>query len=75
MGIFVWLLLFLEATFSDILFNEHICILSQMSMDIVSKGPLVNKSVLLQVAVWRRSVSKSEPIMTVFIEAYMRYRA
>ena len=57
----------LQMTFSlfrCILVNEKFCILIQISLKFVPKGPIDNKSALVQVMAWRRpgNIPLSEPI-------------
>ena len=51
------------------------CILIQISLKFVSKGPIDNKTALVQVMAWRRIGDKSlpEPMLTQFTDAYMRH--
>ena len=46
-----------------------------ISLKLVSKGPIDNKSALVQVMAWRRIGDKplSELMLTQFIDAYMRH--
>ena len=57
-----------------ILFNENICILIRISL-FVTKRPIDNKWELVQVMVWRWIGDKPlpEPMLILFIEAYMRH--
>ena len=52
--------------FKRIFLNENVSILIQISLKLVSKGAIDNKSSLVQVMAWRRSGDKplSEPMMT-----------
>ena len=52
--------------------NEKFCILIPTSLKFVPKGPIDNKSVLVQVMAWRRTGDKpvSEPMLTQFTNAY-----
>ena len=49
---------------------------SNLTESFVSKGPIGNTSVLVQVMAWRRTGDKplSEPMMTQFTDAYMRHQ-
>ena len=55
--------------------SEKFCILIQMSLKFVPKGPIDQKSVLVQVMAWRRTGDKplSEPMLTQFTDAYMQH--
>ena len=54
--------------------NEMFCIQIRISMKFVPKGPIDNKSVLVQVIAWHRTGDKplSEPMLTQFTDAYVR---
>ena len=58
-----------------IFMNEKFCILIRISLKFVLKGPIDNKSVLVQVMAWRRIGDKplSEPMLTQFTDGYMRH--
>ena len=47
----------------------------QISLKVVSKGPIDNKTALLQVKAWRWSGDKPlpEPMLTQVPDAYMRH--
>ena len=53
-------------------FNEKFCILIQISLKFVPKGPIDNKAALVQVMAWHLKGDKplSEPMLTQFTEAY-----
>ena len=57
--------------FKCILINEKLCILIQSSLKIVLKGPIANKSALVQVVARRRTCDKPlpEPMLTQFLDA------
>ena len=50
-------------------------VLIRISLKFVPKGPIDNKSALVQVMAWRRTGDKPlpEPILTQFTDAYMRH--
>ena len=52
--------------FTCIFVNEKLRILIQISVKFVPKGPIDNKSALVQVMAWRRRVDKPlpEPMLT-----------
>ena len=58
-------------------FNENIWILIIISLKFVPKGPIGNKSPLVQVMAWRRPGDKplSDPKMALFTDVYMRHSA
>ena len=47
----------------------------RISLKFVPKGPIDNKSTLVQLMVWRRTGDKAlpNPVMTQFNDAYMRH--
>ena len=53
--------------------NEKSCILIQILLKFVPKGPIDNESPLIQVMAWRRTGDKplSEPMLAQFTDAYM----
>ena len=55
--------------------NEKFFILILNSLKFIPKGLIGNESVLVQVMAWHRAGDKplSEPMMTLFTEAYMRH--
>ena len=57
-----------------IFMNEEFRILVQMSLNLVPVGPINNKSALILVMAWpqRGTNPLGEPILTQFIDAYMR---
>ena len=61
--------------FNYIFLNENGRIPIQNSLKYVLRGPIDNKSLLVQVMAWRRTGDKtlSGPMMTQFIDAYMRH--
>ena len=61
--------------FKHIFFNENVRISIQISLKFVPNGPIDNKSALVQVIAWRRTGDKPlpEPMLTQFIDAYMRH--
>ena len=60
--------------FKRIFLNENVKILIQISLQFVPRGPIDNKSALVQVMAWRRTGDKplSEPMLTSFTDAYMQ---
>ena len=54
--------------------NEKLCIWIQISLKLVPKGPIDNKSALVQVMAWQRKGDKPlpEPLLTHFTDAYVR---
>ena len=58
-----------------IFMNEKFCILIQISLKFVPKGPIDNKSALIQVMAWRRTGDKPlpEPMLTQFTDVYMQH--
>ena len=61
--------------FKCIFINEKFCILIRISLKIVFKASIDNKSALVQVMAWRRTGDKPlhEPMMTQITDAYMRH--
>ena len=55
--------------------NEKFCILIQISLKFVPKGPIDNKAALVQVLACRQTGDKPlpEPMVTHFTDAYMRH--
>ena len=55
--------------------NEKFCILIQISLKFVPKGPIDNKAALVQVLVCRQTGDKPlpEPMVTHFTDADMRH--
>ena len=61
--------------FKHIFLNEKFCILIKISLKFVPKGPIDNNPALVQMMPWRRRGDKplSEPMLTRFTDAYMKY--
>ena len=61
--------------FKCIFFNENVRISIRISLKFVPNGPIDNKSALVWVMAWRRTGDKPlpEPMLTQFINAYMRH--
>ena len=61
--------------FRCIFVNEKLYILIKISLKFVLKGQIDNNSALVQIMAWRQSGDKplSEPMLTEFIDAYMRH--
>ena len=61
--------------FKCIFMNEKLRILIRISLKFVPKGPIDNKSALVQVMAWRRTGDKPlrEPMFDEFNDAYMRH--
>ena len=61
--------------FKRIFLNENVSISIQISLKFVPKGPIENKSALVQVMAWRRTGNKSLPeaMMTQFSDECMRH--
>ena len=61
--------------FKCIFLNENDIIAIQISLKLVPRRPINNKSALVQVMVWRQTGDKQfpEPMLTQFIDAYMRH--
>ena len=59
--------------FKGIFLNEADKIPIQISLKLVPRSPIDNKSALVRVMAWRRTGDKSlpEPMMTQFTDAYM----
>ena len=59
--------------FRCIFVNEKFCILIQISMKFVPKGPIDNKAAFVQVMTWRQIGDKPlpEPMETQFTDTYM----
>ena len=55
--------------------NGQFYTLIQISLNFVSKGPLDNKAILVQVMAWPQTGDKPlpEPLLTQFTDAYMRH--
>ena len=56
-------------------FNENVWISIEISLHFISKGPIDNKPALVEVMAWHQTGDKPlhEPMLTHFIDAYMRY--
>ena len=70
----------MTATFADNTFeykfvNENVLISIKISLNFVHKGPIDNKSSLVQVMAWHQIGDKPlhEPMMSQFNDAYMRH--
>ena len=61
--------------FKYIFLNENDNIAIEISLELVPRGPINNKSALVQVMAWHRTVAKPlpEPMMTQFTDAYIRH--
>ena len=61
--------------FKCIIMNLKLHILNRISLKFATKGPIDNKTVLVQVLVWRQTGDKSlpEPMLNEFTDAYMRH--
>ena len=65
-----------QTTFSNTFLWMKSCVfLSKISLKVVPKGLIDDKSALVQVMAWRQTGDKPfpEPMMTQFIDAYMRH--
>ena len=64
---------FADNRYKLILINEKFCIFIKTSLNVLSKCPIDNKPVLVQVMAWRRTGDNplSEPMMTRFNDAYI----
>ena len=64
-----------DAFFKCIFLNENNEMLIQISLKLVPRRPIDNKPSLVQVMAWRRTGDKPlpEPMMAMFIDAYMRH--
>ena len=67
--------MFADGIFKFIFLNEKYCILIKISLELVPKGPIDNKSALIQVMAWRWTGDKPlpEPVLTWFTDANMRH--
>ena len=70
----------MAATFADDIFkcifmDEKFCMAIIISLKFFPKGPNDNKAALVQIMAWRRTGDKplSEPMLTQFIDPYMRH--
>ena len=61
--------------FKRIFLNENFRITIKISLKFVPKGPIDNKSALVQVMAWRQTGAKPLPeaVMIQFTDAYMRH--
>ena len=59
-----------------IFLNENDNIPIEISLKLVPRGPINNKSAFVQVMAWRRTGDKPlpEPMMTQLTDAYMRHQ-
>ena len=64
---------FTENILKRIFMNKNLCILIQISLKFVPKGPIDNKATLVQVMAWRRigDTPLPETMLTHFTDAYM----
>ena len=64
-----------DDTFKRIFVNENVRIAIQISLKLVTKSLIDNKSALVQVMAWRRTSDKPLPeaMMTQFTAAYLRH--
>ena len=62
--------------FNCIFLNENYRISIHISLKYVPRSPIDNKAALVQVMAWRLFGTKplSEPMLTSFIDAYMRHK-
>ena len=67
---------FADGIFTCIFLNKNIWISIKISLKCVPKGPMNNKSALIQLMAWRRTgdMPLSEPMPTRFTAAYMRHQ-
>ena len=70
----------MDANLADVIFkciflNENIWISIKISLSFVLKNPIDSQLALVQVMAWHRTGDKPlpEPMMTLFIEAYMEH--
>ena len=68
---------FTDDLLKGISFNENALISIKISLKFVPKGPIYNKSALIQVMAWLRTGDKPlhEPMLTQFTDAYMHHSA
>ena len=64
-----------DGIFNCIFFNENDRISIKISLKYVPRSPIDKKAALVQVMAWRRTGDKPlpGPMMTQFIDAYMRH--
>ena len=62
--------------FRYIFVNENFCILIEISLNFVPKGPIDNKTALVYMMAWRRIGNKalSKPMLTWLTDAYMQHQ-
>ena len=67
--------IFADDTLKCIFINEKFCIFIRISLKFVHKGPIDNKSTLVQVMAWRWSGVKPLPesMLIQLTDAYMRH--
>ena len=67
--------IFANNIFKCIFKSKKFCISSQISLKFVPKGPIDNRSALVQVMACRLTGDKPlpEPMLTQFTDAYMQY--
>ena len=67
---------FADDIFWCIFVNEKFCILIEISLKFVPKGPTDNNLEFVQIMAWRRISDKplSEPMLSQFIDAYVRHQ-
>ena len=66
---------FADDIFKCIFVSETFCISIRISLKLSHKGPIDNKSALVQVMAWCRIRDKPSPerMLTLFVDAYMRH--
>ena len=64
---------FADDIFKCIFMTESFCVLIQISLKFVPKGPIDSKSALVHVMTWRRTGNKPlpEPMLAQFTDAYV----
>ena len=64
-----------DAIFKYIFLNRNDRILVHISLKYIPRGPIDKKATFVQIMTWRRTGDKPlpEPMMTQFIDAYMRH--
>ena len=67
--------MFTDDIFKCIFMNENFCILIQILLNFVPKGPIDSKSALVQAMAWCRTGDKllTEAMLTQFTDAYMQH--
>ena len=65
-----------DDTFKHILLNKNYCILIEISLKFVPKGPIDNNSALVEVMAWCRTGTKSlpQPMMTKFTNTNIHHQ-